>query len=147
MRDVVDTQVINDIVLIGEGLDIERDHLKSHLLQIRNGIFLNALAKGLAVGDHLFKAHLSNDLAHISFQRILYAADDHILIFVEEELGGERHHILALTDADLNGRVSLHVDILGIGDVVCRLDVDRKHLWRQPVHTLRERDTDPSAAN
>ena len=82
LGNIINTQVFNDIVLVGEGLDIEGDHFQAHLHQVRNSILLNALTEGLPVNDHFLQLHLADDLTHIAFQGILHTANDHFLALV-----------------------------------------------------------------
>ena len=86
LGNVIDTEVFDDIVLVGEGLYVKGDHLQTHLLQVRDGVFLYTLTKSLTVGDHFFQLHLAHDLTHVAFKSILDPADDHILALVQEEL-------------------------------------------------------------
>ena len=147
LRNVVDTQVFNHIVLVGERLDVERDHFKAHLAEIGNRIFLYALAESLAVGDHFLQPHLAHDFTHIALQRILNPADNHILVFVQEELGGKRHHLGTLADADLDRSVHLYIDVLRVRNEIGRLYIDGEHFQGQLIQPLQKRNANPRFAD
>ena len=145
--DVVDTEVVNDAVLVREGLDVERNQFQTHFHQVGNGVLLNLFTEGFAVCDHLRQFHLADDFTHVAFQRVLNPEDNHILFFVQEEFGRNGHHVRCVTDFYLNRGVNFDVDVFTVWYEICGANIDRHHFQAQAVNPFKERDAHAGASD
>ena len=139
---VVDTQVVNDAVLVGEGLDVEGNQLQTHLTQVRQGVLLDTLTESLAVSDHFGELHLTNDFTHVAFQGVLNLADNLFFLGIQEVGHGKLHQLIVAANADFDGGVNLDVDILAVGNEIRGLDIHRNHPQGQLIEPLQEGDFD-----
>ena len=144
---VVDTEVVDDAVLIGDVLDVERDDQETHLLQVLLRVLLDALGEGGAVGDDVGELHLADDGAQVALKRVAYLLGDLGGRLVEEVTRRcLEQRVIIGRDADLDGRVDAHVDVVVGGNEVRGLSVDGDHRGGHGVHALEEGNLPPRLA-
>ena len=147
LRDVVDTQIVDDAILVRKALNVERNQFQTHLLQVRDGVLLYAFTEGFAVGNHFGQFHLTNNFTHVAFQRVLYSSDNHFFLFIQEEAGCQCHHFVGLSDTDFDSGVNFDVDVFGVGDVICGFDIHREHFQGKTVNAFQKRNPNAGPAN
>ena len=141
---VVDTEVVDDAVLIGHVLDVEGNDLQAHLLQVLLGVFLDALGEGGAVGDDVGELHLADDGAQVAFECVADFLGDFGGCLVEEVTSRRAEQCRVIGgDTDLDGCVDAHVDVVVRGHVVRGLGVDGDHRGGHGVHALEEGEFPP----
>ena len=122
-------------------MDVERDDLEAHLLQVLLRVLLDALGEGGAVGDDVGQSHLADDGAQVALQGVAHFLGDLGGRLVQEvtRRRAEQRRVVG-RDTDLDGRVDAHVDVVVRGDEVRGLSVDGNHRGGHGVHALQQGD-------
>ena len=138
LRDVVDTEVLDRLVVVREVLDVERDDLEAHAGEIGVGVRLHHVSKLLAVEHHLLSVHLADDFTHVALEHLLRDAGDVVRRGVEEVHRGEVDLLWIAADLDVHDCIDVDVDEVGVGNRFGSLHVDLDQLKRHLVEPFEE---------
>ena len=127
--------------MLNNGIGIQ-NFLFRNCLIFRFCIFFDQLRKLLTVGNHLFQAHLSNDLTHVSFEDFSCDLGNIFTVAVQEVLGCFLELLRFVPDFDVDGCIHLNIDVVSGRHGVARLHIDRYQLQAQLVQPLKEWDLD-----
>ena len=147
LGDVVDTEVLDCLVVVGEVLHVERDDLEAHARQVRIGVRLHHVRELLPVKHHLLRVHLSDDFAHVAFQHLLRNPGDVGRLGVEEVHRRKVDLRGIAPDLDVHDRIDIDVDEVRVRHGLGRLHVDLDELQRDLVEPFEERNADVRRAD
>ena len=147
LRDVVDAEVLDGLVVVREVLDVERDDLEAHPREVGVRIGLHHVRELLAVEHHLLRVHLADDLSHVALEHLLRDAGYVVRRGVEEVHRREVDLLRIAPDLDVHHCVDVNVDEVGVRHGLGRLDVDLDELERDLVEALEERYPEVRAAD
>ena len=137
---LINTEVFDNLAVIGEVLDVEGFNDNAELLKVRNSVFKNLFRNLLTVSNHVDQVHLADDFTHVAFQNV----DNHSLnstdVFVQEVLSSFLNIVRLVRNLRINNSVDCNVNVILGRNRVLGLDVNRNQLQAKNVSTFKERN-------
>ena len=144
---VIGTKVLDETFLICHVLDIARNNLNTQLRHIRLGLGHHLIGETVAIGIQRTEVERTDNLAHVTLQRILQLFCNIVGQHVQEVLGSQTCTLVGRHDANLGYGIHIDVDEVGGRYALLCLDVDGNLSEIDPVQTLKEGDTESARTN
>ncbi len=144
---IVGTQVVNESFLVGDVLNVTRDNLDAQLAHVGRGFLHHLVGESVAVGIERAQVERTDNLTHVTLQRVFQLVGNHGRCHVQEVLGSQSCALGVGCDAYLGHCVDIHIDEVVGGHALLGLDVDGNLSEIHLVQTLEERHADASRAD
>ena len=144
---VVGAEVLDEVLLVGDVLDIARNDAQAEGLHVLLGLVHDFVAELVAVDVDVAQREGADDFAHVALQRVLHLLGDVGTVHVQEVLGGEAHPFDVGDDLDFGHGVDVDIDEVVGGHAAAGLDVGGHLAQEHLVQSLQQRHTQSALTN
>ena len=140
LRDVVDAEVLDDVIPVGEILDVEVHQLDAELPHVGDDVLLHLRRDPFAVLDQLADPDGADDFPHIAFEHLLDLLDEVFLFHAEGGFERPFEQDGIAGDLEVGDPIDVDVDELVGRDGLTGFDVDLEDFQGEAVLSLKEGD-------
>ena len=120
-------------------LDVAGNNLNTQTIHIHLRLLLHLITEGLTIVTQLLQTDRTDNLTHITLQRIHQCFHNLRFLHIQEILHGKLHTFFIRTDLNFRNCINVNTDEIQCRNIIVRLDIDTDLLDQQFILPLEER--------